>query len=104
MANVSEDEYIRRLAAMPTTIEMPYNSVVRAHINMYAERKRSLVGNMLGMGLYYMPIFEEALDRYGLPLELKYLPVIESAPSIRRQYRVRGQPASGSSCCRRLPG
>lgn len=79
VANVSEDEYIRRLAAMPTTIEMPYNSVVRAHINMYAERKRSLVGNMLGMGLYYMPIFEEALDRYGLPLELKYLPVIESA-------------------------
>ena len=79
VANVSEDEYIRRLSAMPTTIEMPYNNVVRAHINMYTERRRSLVENMLGMSHYYMPIFEAALDRHGMPLELKYLPIIESA-------------------------
>lgn len=79
VANISEDEYIRRLSAMPTTIEMPYNNVVRAHINMYTERRRSLVENMLGMSHYYMPIFEAALDRHGMPLELKYLPIIESA-------------------------
>lgn len=79
LADISEEEYIRRLAAIPATIEMPYNKVVRAHINMYTERRRSLVENMLGMSHYYMPIFESALDRHGMPLELKYLPVIESA-------------------------
>ncbi len=79
IVNVSEEEYIKRLSTMPTTIEMPYNDVVRSYINMYTNRKRSLVENMLGMGLYYMPIFEAALDRHGMPLELKYLPVIESA-------------------------
>lgn len=75
----SDDELIERLRAMPTVIEMPFNSVVRAHIIAYTERRKQLVENMLGMSLYYMPIFEQALDRLGLPLELKYLPVIESA-------------------------
>lgn len=75
----TDDEIIERLAAMPTIIEMPFNSVVRAHINAYTNRRKQLVENMLGMSLYYMPIFEQALDRQGLPLELKYLPVIESA-------------------------
>lgn len=75
----SEQDIIDRLAAMPTTIEMPYNSVVRSYIDMYTQRRRQLVENMLGLSLYYMPIFEQALDRHGLPMELKYLPVIESA-------------------------
>lgn len=79
IAAVTKEEYIRRLSLMPTTIEMPYNSVVHSYIEMYTERRRSLVENMLGMSLYYMPIFESALDKYGLPLELKYLPIIESA-------------------------
>lgn len=48
-------------------------------INFYANRKRQLVENMLGLSLYYMPIFEEALERHGMPNELRYLPVIESA-------------------------
>lgn len=68
-----------RLMAMPTTIEMPFNQVVRSHIDLYMDRRRPLVEAMLGMSLYYMPIFEEALEREGLPLELKYLPIIESA-------------------------
>ena len=76
---VSDEEIIRRLQAMPTVIEMPYNSVVRQYIDMYTQRRRQLVENMLGLSHYYMPIFEEALDRHGLPMELKYLPVIESA-------------------------
>lgn len=74
-----DSEIIERLAAMPTEIEMPYNSVVRSYIDLYTQRRRQLVENMLGMSLYYMPIFEQALDRHGLPMELKYLPVIESA-------------------------
>lgn len=75
----TDEELIERLQAMPTVIEMPFNSVVRNNILMYTNRRKQLVENMLGMSLYYMPIFEQALDRYGLPLELKYLPVIESA-------------------------
>lgn len=76
---VSEDEYIKRLKAMPTVIEMPYNQVVRSYIDRYVKRNRTLVEEMLGMSLYYMPIFEQALEKENLPLELKYLPVIESA-------------------------
>ena len=75
----TDAEITERLQQLPTVIEMPFNSVVRSYIDMYANRRRQLVENMLGMSLYYMPIFEEALDRYGMPLELKYLPVIESA-------------------------
>lgn len=78
-ASVSDEELIRRLSTMPTIIEMPFNQIVRSYIVMYTERRRSLVENMLGMSLYYMPIFEQALEREGMPLELKYLPIIESA-------------------------
>lgn len=78
-ADESDDAYIKRLAAIPTTIEMPYNQVVRQYINMYTQRRRQLVENMLGMSIYYLPIFEAALERHGVPLELRYLPVIESA-------------------------
>lgn len=77
--NETDEVYIKRLGLIPTTIEMPYNQIVRSYINMYTQRRRQLVENMLGMSLYYMPIFEEALERHGLPLELRYLPVIESA-------------------------
>lgn len=76
---VTDEDLISRLGTLPTVIEMPFNSVVRNYIDMYANRRKQLVENMLGMSLYYMPIFEQALDRYGMPLELKYLPVIESA-------------------------
>jgi membrane-bound lytic murein transglycosylase D len=78
-ATVSDDEIIQRLAAIPTTIELPFNSIVRAYIDAYTGKNRRLVENMLGMSLYYMPIFEQALEREKLPMELKYLPVIESA-------------------------
>lgn len=78
-SDVSDELIMKRLSTMPTTIEMPYNSVVRSYIDMYTQKRRQLIENMLGMSLYYMPIFEEALEREGLPLELKYLPIIESA-------------------------
>lgn len=75
----TDEQIIARLASLPTVIEMPFNSVVRNYIDMYSERKKQLVENMLGLSLYYLPIFEQALDRHNLPLELKYLPIIESA-------------------------
>lgn len=71
--------YIERLAALPTVIDMPYNQVVKEYITLYTEKRRKLVESLLGFGLYYFPIFEQALEKEGIPLELKYLPVIESA-------------------------
>ena len=73
--NTSDDVFIERLKAMPTEIEMPYNQIVHNYIEMYISRKRELVETMLGMSMYYMPIFEQALEKEGLPLELKYLPI-----------------------------
>ena len=75
----SDSVYMQRLYNLPTEMELSFNSVVRSYIEMYTSRRRDLVSYMLSLGNYYYPMFEEALDRYGLPLELKYLPVIESA-------------------------
>lgn len=71
--------YTSRLHSMPSEMELSYNSVVKKYIEMYADRKRDQVSYMLALGDYYFPMFEQALDAQGLPLELKYLPVIESA-------------------------
>ena len=70
---------VSRLSRIPTTIEMPLNDVTRKFIDTYSTRMKSSVAIMLGAANFYNPIFEEALERYGLPLELRYLPVIESA-------------------------
>lgn len=69
--------YIRRLSQIPSVIELPYNRIVRQYIDMYVQKRRPMVSRMLGLSAYYMPIFEEALERENMPLELKYLPVIE---------------------------
>lgn len=71
--------YANRLYSLPTEMELSYNQVVKSYIEMYSGRRRDQVSYMLALGDYYFPMFEEALDRHGLPLELKYLPVIESA-------------------------
>ncbi len=75
----SDSVYIDRLSRMPVIMEMPYNDIVRKFIDTYTVRLRGQVSFMLSACNFYMPIFEEALDAYGLPLELKYLPIIESA-------------------------
>jgi len=71
--------YEERLLRLPTIIEMTYNDIVQKFIDRYTSKQRRLVSAMLGAANLYVPLFEEALDYYGLPLELKYLPVIESA-------------------------
>lgn len=71
--------YMDRLQRLPTIIEMPYNQVVKQFIERYSDMLRGSVSYMLGAANFYMPIFEQALETYGLPLELRYLPVIESA-------------------------
>ena len=84
----SVETYIERLQRIPSVMEMPYNDVVRKFIDRYAVRLRASVSYMLGAANFYMPIFEEALEMYNLPLELKYLPVIESALSPTATSRV----------------
>lgn len=74
----SDSEIRQRLADLPAVIELPFNPVVRNYIDRYTKRGRAQVAGLLGLSNYYMPIFEQALEAQGLPLELKYLPVIES--------------------------
>lgn len=69
---------IDRLTRLPNIMEMAFNHVVRNIIDRYSGRMRNTVSYWLGAANFYMPIFEQALESYGLPLELKYLPVIES--------------------------
>ncbi len=77
--NYPDSVYIQRLSQLPTEIDMPYNQVVRRNIDYYTLSKRTALEAILGRSAYYMPIFEMALEKEGLPLELKYLAVIESA-------------------------
>ncbi|MBR3472149.1 MAG: transglycosylase SLT domain-containing protein [Prevotella sp.] len=74
----SKETYVERLRRLPTVMEMPYNEVVRKFIDRYAVTLRRSVAYMLGASNFYMPIFEQALEANNLPLELRYLPVIES--------------------------
>lgn len=75
---VSDAVMVKRLSALPTVIELPYNQVVRSYIDRYTKGGRAQIAAVLGLSLYYMPIFEQALEEKGLPLELRYLPVVES--------------------------
>ena len=82
------DVYKDRLRRLPTIMEMPYNNVVQKFIDRYSNQLRNAVGIMLGASNFYMPIFEQALETYNLPLELKYLPVIESGLNPKAVSRV----------------
>ena len=84
----TKEEDISRLKRIPSVIEMPYNDIVQKFIDRYSSRLRRSVSYMLGAQNFYMPIFEQALETYGLPLELKYLPVIESALNPKAVSRV----------------
>ena len=80
--------YKERLSKLPTIIEMPYNEVVQQFIDRYSGRLRRTVSVMLGSANFYMPIFEQALETPGMQLELKYLPIIESALNPKAVSRV----------------
>lgn len=71
--------YEERLTALPTEIEMPYNDIVRRFIEMYLGKRRNQLADMLALHTYYGNIFLEELVKEGMPTELQYLPVIESA-------------------------
>ena len=79
IAGVPDDVFIDRLQSMMSPIPMVYNDQVRRFIELYVVRRRDLVQRMLGLKDYYFPIFESVLEQHGMPLELKYMSVIESA-------------------------
>lgn len=84
----SKEVYMDRLKRLPNVMEMPYNDIVQKFIDRYTGRLRHSVSYMLGASNFYIPIFEQALEAYNLPLELKYLPVIESALNPKATSRV----------------
>ena len=84
----TKEDYVDRLYRMPCVMEMAYNDVVQKFIDRYSGRLRRSISYMLGASNFYMPIFEEALEMYQLPLELKYLPIIESALNPKAVSRV----------------
>lgn len=73
--------YEARMAKLDakSPFSLDYNSAVQSYIDVYASRKRAMVSRMLGLAQIYFPLFEEKLDKYNLPLELKYLAIVESA-------------------------
>lgn len=78
-SSVADEVYERRLKSIPSAIELTYNSQVRNHIIYYLDRMYRSVGVMLGLSKYYFPLFEDILDKHGVPTDLKYLVMIESA-------------------------
>ena len=78
-SNVPDEVYIERIRQMNSFITLPYNDIVKNYIILYSEKMPTKMANILGLSKYYMPIFEEILNRYDLPEELKAMAVIESA-------------------------
>ncbi|MDR1847340.1 MAG: transglycosylase SLT domain-containing protein [Bacteroidales bacterium] len=79
-ASQTEDSILaKRLRAIPSDITLSYNPKVRRYIETYVDKMPTKLSVMLGLSKYYFPLFEGILDKYGVPVELKYLVVIESA-------------------------
>lgn len=85
----SDSVYRMRLEQLPMAAEMSYNNVVKRYIETYTVKKRDLVGVMLGMSEHYFPVFDDIFDYYGVPNELKYMAIIESALNPRAYSRAR---------------
>lgn len=79
MASLPDSVYEQRLADIESVIDMTFSPLVKRRIEMYTIRGRRYVQTMIGLSQYYFPMFEEVLDSYQMPLELKYLPIVESA-------------------------
>ena len=87
LINIPDSIYTKRLSKINSVIDLPYNSIVKSYISMYTQNRRELVGVMMGLSDYYFPLFEETLDIYQLPQELRFLPMIESALNPRAVSR-----------------
>ena len=78
-SNVPDSVLIQRLLKMNSYITLPFNETVKNYMILYSEKMPTKMGHILGLSTYYFPIFEETFNRYGLPEELKYMSIIESA-------------------------
>lgn len=78
-SNVPDKVLLERLSKMNSYITLPFNETVKNYMLLYAEKMPTKMAHMLALASYYFPIFEETLSRYGMPIELKYMAVIESA-------------------------
>lgn len=78
-SNVPDSVYLQRIANMNSFITVPYNETVKNYIVLYSEKMPTKMASMMALANYYFPIFEQTLDKYNMPLELKYMAVIESA-------------------------
>ena len=89
---LSKEEYVKKMSELPAEMELSYNQVVRSYIDSYVHRYPKNLSKLLGLSKYYFPIFERELLAAGLPVELKYLPVIESAlnPTARSKVGAMG--------------
>ena len=77
-SDVPDSVMMQRLIDMNPYITLPFNETVKKYMILYAEKMPTNTGRLLGLGAYYMPILEQTFARYDLPLELKYLAIIES--------------------------
>ncbi len=84
----NDSVYIERLQRIPSVVELSYNKIVRNYIHVYTKQRREGVGRMVGLSDYYFPKIEEIFESYGIPTELKYMAVIESALNPRAVSRV----------------
>ena len=91
-SNIPDDVYIERLNRLNSFIPLSYNNIVKNHIIYYTEKMPVKAANILGLSSYYLPMFEEVFDYYGLPKELKAMAIIESAlnPTATSRARARG--------------
>lgn len=70
--------YKYRLDSIRTAVPLDYNPFVQTYIDIFLDKRKDEMGEMLSLGKYYFPVFEKALQAYDIPLEFKYLPIIES--------------------------
>lgn len=77
-SNIPDSVLIKRIEAINSYIQIPFNQTVKNYVIMYSEKMPTAMGRALGRSQYYMPIFEETFARYNMPLELKYMAIIES--------------------------
>ena len=77
--NIPDSVFVQRLQSLHTLVPLTYNSEVRAYIKVYVRIMSQRLDAMLSLSEYYFPMFEETLDRYKVPEELKYLTIVESA-------------------------
>ena len=78
-SDVPDAVLIERLEKMNSFITLPFNETVKNYMVLYSEKMPTKMGHILGLSTYYLPIFEDIFNRYGLPSELKAMAIIESA-------------------------